>query len=82
YARGLIDRIWYGGGSQRSAEWACRNGFNLLTGNVITGEGTDDFFTAQSRLIETYLAAGTQRRVALGRVIVPFDSADVATRRR
>ncbi len=22
YAKGLIDRIWYGGGSQRSAEWA------------------------------------------------------------
>ncbi|MGO7533400.1 LLM class flavin-dependent oxidoreductase [Rhizobium leguminosarum] len=82
YAKGLIDRIWYGGGSQRSAEWAGRNGFNLLTGNVITGEGTDDFFTAQSRLIETYRGAGTQRRVALGRVIVPFDSADAATRRR
>ncbi|WP_165504563.1 LLM class flavin-dependent oxidoreductase [Rhizobium leguminosarum] len=82
YAKGLIDRIWYGGGSQRSAEWAGRNGFNLLTGNMITGEGTDDFFTAQSRLIEIYRAADTQRRVALGRVIVPFDSADAATRRR
>ncbi len=33
-----------------------RNGFNLLTGNVITGDGTDDFFTAQSRLIQTYRA--------------------------
>ncbi|EJZ22823.1 LLM class flavin-dependent oxidoreductase (plasmid) [Rhizobium sp. Pop5] len=82
YAKGLIDRIWYGGGSQRSAEWAGRNGFNLLTGNVITGEGTDDFFVAQSRLIETFRTAGTERRVALGRVIVPFDSADAATRRR
>lgn len=83
YAKGLVDRIWYGGGSQRSAEWAGRNGFNLLTGNVITGEGTDDFFVAQSRLIETFRgAAGPQRRVALGRVIVPFDSADAATRRR
>ncbi|MBY5323173.1 MULTISPECIES: LLM class flavin-dependent oxidoreductase [Rhizobium] len=82
YAKGLIDRIWYGGGSQRSAEWAGRNGFNLLTGNVITGEGTDDFFIAQSRLIETHRGAETQRRVALGRVIVPFDSADAATRRR
>ncbi|EJC83059.1 LOW QUALITY PROTEIN: flavin-dependent oxidoreductase, F420-dependent methylene-tetrahydromethanopterin reductase [Rhizobium leguminosarum bv. trifolii WSM2297] len=82
YAKGLIDRIWYGGGSQRSAAWAGRNDFNLLTGNVITGEGTDDFFVAQSRLIETFRAAGTGRRVALGRVIVPFDSADKATRRR
>ncbi|TBY46490.1 LLM class flavin-dependent oxidoreductase [Rhizobium leguminosarum] len=82
YAKGLIDRIWYGGGSQRSAGWAGRNGFNLLTGNVIRGEGTDDFFVAQSRLVETHRAAGPQRRIALGRVIVPFDSADKATRRR
>ncbi|WP_064695056.1 LLM class flavin-dependent oxidoreductase [Rhizobium aegyptiacum] len=82
FAKGLIDRIWYGGGSQRSAKWAGRNGFNLLTGNVIAGEGRDDFFVAQSRLIETYRASGTERRIALGRVIVPFDSADAATRRR
>ncbi len=83
YARGLIDRIWYGGGSLRSAAWAGQKGFNLLIGNVTTGEETDDFFVAQSRQLETYRAAGgADRRVALGRVIVPFDSADAATRRR
>jgi len=79
----LIDRIWYGGGSLRSAEWAGRNGFNLLIGNVTTGEETDDFFVAQSRQVETYRASGGERRrVALGRVIVPFDSADAVTRKR
>jgi alkanesulfonate monooxygenase SsuD/methylene tetrahydromethanopterin reductase-like flavin-dependent oxidoreductase (luciferase family) len=83
YAKGLIDRIWYGGGTLRSADWAGRNGFNLLIGNVTTGEGTDDFLVAQSRQLEAYRAvAETRRRVALGRVIVPFDSADTATRRR
>ena len=83
YAKGLIDRIWYGGGSLRSAAWAGQNGFNLLIGNVTTGEETDDFFVAQARQLETYHAAGgAERRVALGRVIVPFDSADAATRRR
>lgn len=83
YAKGLVDRIWYGGGSLRSAGWAGMNGFNLLIGNVTTGEETDDFFIAQSRQLETYRAAGgAQRRVALGRVIVPFDGADEATRRR
>jgi len=67
YAKGLIDRIWYGGGSLRSAEWAGRNGFNLLIGNVTTGEQTDDFFVAQSRQLETYRASGGDtRRVALG----------------
>lgn len=80
HAKGLIDRLWYGGGSQKSARWAGENGFNLLTGNVISGEDTDDFYVAQQRLIETYRAAlnGRQGRVALGRVIVPTDSAPAA----
>jgi alkanesulfonate monooxygenase SsuD/methylene tetrahydromethanopterin reductase-like flavin-dependent oxidoreductase (luciferase family) len=83
YAEGLIDRIWYGGGSLRSADWAGRNGFNLLIGNVTTGEGTDDFFFAQARQLAAFRAvAEPWRRVALGRVIVPFDSADALTRKR
>jgi alkanesulfonate monooxygenase SsuD/methylene tetrahydromethanopterin reductase-like flavin-dependent oxidoreductase (luciferase family) len=83
HARGLIDRLWYGGGSLRSAEWAGRTGLNFLTGNVISGEGTDGFFVAQSRLIETFRRSSDgSRRIALGRVIAPTDSADRATRRR
>ncbi|WP_262299799.1 LLM class flavin-dependent oxidoreductase [Microvirga sesbaniae] len=83
HARGLIDRIWYGGGSLHSAEWAGRTGVNLLTGNVISGEGTDDFFVAQARLIETFRRASPgSRRVALGRVVVPTDGADPVSRRR
>ncbi|TDW25601.1 alkanesulfonate monooxygenase SsuD/methylene tetrahydromethanopterin reductase-like flavin-dependent oxidoreductase (luciferase family) [Rhizobium azibense] len=83
YAKGLVDRIWYGGGSLRSARWAGENGFNLLIGNVTTGEQTDDFVVAQLRQLETYkLAGGGRGRVALGRVIVPLDSADPDTRRR
>lgn len=83
HAKGLTDRIWYGGGSLRSAGWAGRNGFNLLIGNVTTGEETDDFFVAQSRQLETYRASGGgEKRVALGRVIVPLDSADAVTRKR
>lgn len=83
HAKGLTNRIWYGGGSLRSADWAGRNGFNLLIGNVTTGEETDDFFVAQSRQLETYrTAGGRHQRVALGRVIVPLDSADAVTRKR
>ncbi|QNK66975.1 LLM class flavin-dependent oxidoreductase [Variovorax sp. PAMC26660] len=85
HAPGLVDRLWYGGGSLRSVEWAGRNGFNLLLGNVLSGETTSDFLQAQSGLIERYRASeDVQRkgRVALGRVIVPLDSADAATRRR
>lgn len=81
-ARGLADRLWYGGGSLKSAEWAGANGFNLLIGNVTTGEDTDDFLTAQKRQVELYRRRSARPRVALGRVIVPFDSADARTRER
>ncbi|WP_395316049.1 LLM class flavin-dependent oxidoreductase [Variovorax sp. UC74_104] len=91
HAPGLVDRLWYGGGSLRSVEWAGRNGFNLLLGNVLSGETTDDFLRAQVGLVERYRASetgenaeggGRKGRVALGRVIVPLDSADAATRKR
>ncbi|SDY72160.1 Flavin-dependent oxidoreductase, luciferase family (includes alkanesulfonate monooxygenase SsuD and methylene tetrahydromethanopterin reductase) [Variovorax sp. YR266] len=85
HAPGLIDRLWYGGGSLRSVEWAGRNGFNLLLGNVLSGETTDDFLQAQLGLIERYRASeadARKGRVALGRVIVPLDGADAATRKR
>lgn len=83
HAKGLTDRIWYGGGSLRSAEWAGSHGFNLLIGNVTTGEETDDFFVAQSRQLKKFRASGGDgKRVALGRVIVPLDSADAITRKR
>jgi alkanesulfonate monooxygenase SsuD/methylene tetrahydromethanopterin reductase-like flavin-dependent oxidoreductase (luciferase family) len=85
YAPGLTERLWYGGGSRRSVEWAGRNGFNLLIGNITTGEGTDDYREAQLRQLEAFRANWSERRpprIALGRVIVPFDGADEAARQR
>ncbi|CAN7443857.1 LLM class flavin-dependent oxidoreductase [Devosia sp. LjRoot16] len=81
---GLLNRLWYGGGSLKSAEWAGANGFNLLVGNVTSGEGTDDFVTAQLNQIAVYRvqARGGSGRIALGRVIVPLDGASRATRER
>ncbi|MCG7203402.1 LLM class flavin-dependent oxidoreductase [Streptomyces arenae] len=82
---GLARRIWYGGGSLRSVRWAAGQGLGLLSGNIVTGEGTDDFTTAQLGLLTEYrraLPAGRATRVALGRVIVPLDSADARTRAR
>lgn len=84
-ARGLTDRLWYGGGSQRSAEWAGQSGFNLLTGNIVSGEKTDDFLTAQRGLVERFRetwSPSRPSRVGLGRVILPTDSASPGTRRR
>ncbi len=84
-AKGLTERLWYGGGSLKSADWAGRNGWHFLTGNIVTGETTNDFLTAQAGLIRQFRASwagpGTPR-VGLGRVILPLDGADAATRRR
>ncbi|TPW75718.1 LLM class flavin-dependent oxidoreductase [Schumannella soli] len=96
FSPGLADRVWYGGGSLASIEWAARAGRSILIGNVISGEGTDDFISAQTALLARYrttLAAAAEegvvdaptaasRRVALGRVIVPIDGADRAARER
>lgn len=86
-APGLADRLWVGGGSLHSAEWAARQGYHLLIGNVTKGEHSDDFHAAQGEQLALYHRVsaeqhpGRRPRVALGRVIVPIDSADAATRR-
>ncbi|GAB3834116.1 LLM class flavin-dependent oxidoreductase [Dactylosporangium cerinum] len=83
YSKGLVDRLWYGGGSLRSVRWAASAGLNFLAGNIVSGEGTDDFVAAQLAHIREYRAAvGRPARIAVGRVVVPLDSADPATRRR
>jgi alkanesulfonate monooxygenase SsuD/methylene tetrahydromethanopterin reductase-like flavin-dependent oxidoreductase (luciferase family) len=91
YAEGLAQRLWYGGGSLKSAQWAGQHGYHLLIGNLCSGEQTDHFFEAQLSQLALYRQARAQTqarqppdeapaRVALGRVIVPLDSADASSR--
>ncbi|MBK4216740.1 LLM class flavin-dependent oxidoreductase [Paracoccus caeni] len=78
HAVGLTGRLWYGAGSSASAEWTGRNGWNMLTGNVITSEGSVNFLETQARLIATYRASYAGQgaaSVGLGRVLLPTDSA-------
>ncbi|WP_332838868.1 LLM class flavin-dependent oxidoreductase [Nocardia bovistercoris] len=85
HSPGLVDRLWYGGASTRSVQWAARAGLNLLTGNIVFGDRADDFATAQSLLVDDYrdlVDPARPARVAIGRVIVPTDSADAPTRER
>ncbi|MFE9787061.1 LLM class flavin-dependent oxidoreductase [Nocardia salmonicida] len=85
HSPGLADRVWYGGASIRSVHWAAENGLNLLSGNIVFGDSSDDFTASQLTLIADYrrlIDPARPARVAIGRVIVPFDSADHATRER
>ncbi len=85
HAEGLVDRLWYGAASRGSVHWAAQAGLNLLSGNIVFGEGATDFAAAQLAYVHEYLertASGRPGRIALGRVIVPFDGADAGTRRR
>jgi alkanesulfonate monooxygenase SsuD/methylene tetrahydromethanopterin reductase-like flavin-dependent oxidoreductase (luciferase family) len=85
YSPTLSGRLWYGGGSLRSAEWSARNGFHMLIGNLNQGEGSQNFFEVQEKHIDLFRSTWTRPtppRIALGRVIVPTDSADEDSRKR
>ena len=85
HAVGLIDRLWYGAGSLRSAQWAGEAGLNLLTSSVVKAEAGDlggipDFAAIQRAQIDAYRAAGSgtgqgSGRVSQGLVVIPTDSA-------
>ena len=82
HAPGLADRLWYGGGSLKSAAWAGGAGMNWLMSNITSAEdGIADFSANQVNQIETFRnaeAGAGAGRVSLARVIVPTDGASPA----
>ncbi|MEV1294665.1 LLM class flavin-dependent oxidoreductase [Pseudonocardia sp. NPDC049635] len=84
HSPGLIDRMWYGAGSDSSAVWAGEQGLNLLTSSVVRApaSGETDFATIQRRQILGYRAANPSGRVSQGLVAVPTDSATAEQRAR
>ncbi|MEU7047910.1 LLM class flavin-dependent oxidoreductase [Streptomyces eurythermus] len=92
HSPGLGRRMWYGGGSLRSARWAAEHGMNFLTSSVVEVEdaegpgGTDgppDFAAIQASLIREFRAHhpdGEAARVSHGLVVIPTDSASPAQR--
>jgi alkanesulfonate monooxygenase SsuD/methylene tetrahydromethanopterin reductase-like flavin-dependent oxidoreductase (luciferase family) len=84
---GLGRRLWYGGGSLRSARWAGEHGMNLLTSSVVKAEGPEteaaDLAAIQLSHIRAFRAAhpdGEAARVSQGLVVIPTDSASPAQR--
>ncbi|MFF6952613.1 LLM class flavin-dependent oxidoreductase [Streptomyces iakyrus] len=88
HSPGLGSRLWYGGGSLRSARWAGEHGMNLLTSSVVKAEepeGPYAFAEIQRAQIRAFRAAhpdGEAARVSQGLVVIPTDGASPEQRAR
>jgi alkanesulfonate monooxygenase SsuD/methylene tetrahydromethanopterin reductase-like flavin-dependent oxidoreductase (luciferase family) len=87
-AAGLGARMWYGGASLRSAQWAGEHGMNFLTSSVVKAEESveaADFAAIQRSHVRTFRAHhpdGERARVSQGLVVIPTDSATAEQRAR
>nr|WP_296063773.1 LLM class flavin-dependent oxidoreductase [uncultured Actinoplanes sp.] len=78
HAPGLSRRMWYGGASLRSAQWAGEHGMNFLTSSVVRAEEAEDFAEIQLshiRAFRSHHPDGDKARVSQGLVVIPTDSA-------
>ncbi len=83
HSPGLRARLWYGGASLRSAEWAGQAGMHFLTSSVVKAEGDPaDFAEIQARQVRAFREANPAGRVSQGLVVIPTDSATAEQRER
>ena len=85
HSAGLVNRLWYGGASLRSAEWAGTHGMNFLTSSVVKAEESVDFAEIQAshvRRFRQHHPDGAAARVSQGLVVIPTDSASHEQRAR
>ncbi|HKS44871.1 MAG TPA: LLM class flavin-dependent oxidoreductase [Amycolatopsis sp.] len=78
HSEGLGRRMWYGGGSLRSARWAGEHAMNFLTSSVVKAEESEDFAEIQLshvRMFRAHHPEGDRARVSQGLVVIPTDSA-------
>ena len=83
HSAGLGRRLWYGGGSLRSARWAGEHTMNLLTSSVVKAEESEDFAEIQLshiRAFREHHPDGQKARVSQGLVVIPTDSASAEQR--
>ncbi|MCX7521461.1 LLM class flavin-dependent oxidoreductase [Microbacterium sp. STN6] len=77
---GLADRIWWGSGTRKTAEWAAEQGMNLMSSTLLTEDTGVPFHELQAEQIARYRdawrAAGWERepRVSVSRSILPVVS--------
>jgi alkanesulfonate monooxygenase SsuD/methylene tetrahydromethanopterin reductase-like flavin-dependent oxidoreductase (luciferase family) len=83
HSPGLASRLWYGGASVRSAQWAGEHGMNFRTSSVVKAEEPlpQDFEQIQLAHIRAFRAHhpdGDRARVSQGLVVIPTDSTSPA----
>jgi alkanesulfonate monooxygenase SsuD/methylene tetrahydromethanopterin reductase-like flavin-dependent oxidoreductase (luciferase family) len=80
HSPGLRDRIWWGAGSRRTAEWAGEQGLNLMSSTLLAEDTGVPFHRLQAEQIERFRhawkGAGHERqpRVSVSRSIFPIVS--------
>jgi alkanesulfonate monooxygenase SsuD/methylene tetrahydromethanopterin reductase-like flavin-dependent oxidoreductase (luciferase family) len=85
HSPGLGRRLWYGGASLRSAQWAGEQGLNFLTSSVVRAEESENFAEIQLshvRAFRDHHPDGAAARVSQGLVVIPTDGATPAQRAR
>ncbi|WP_027860405.1 LLM class flavin-dependent oxidoreductase [Marmoricola sp. URHB0036] len=80
HSPGLRDRIWWGAGSRKTAEWTAEQGLNLMSSTLLTEDTGVPFHQLQAEQIQLFrdawAAAGHERtpRVSVSRSIFPIVS--------
>jgi alkanesulfonate monooxygenase SsuD/methylene tetrahydromethanopterin reductase-like flavin-dependent oxidoreductase (luciferase family) len=81
HSPGLTDRIWWGAGTRKTAEWAAQQGMNLMSSTLLSEDTGVPFHQLQAEQIQRFRAAwqaaGHQRepRVSVSRSIFPIVNA-------
>jgi alkanesulfonate monooxygenase SsuD/methylene tetrahydromethanopterin reductase-like flavin-dependent oxidoreductase (luciferase family) len=75
---GLPDRIWWGSGSRKTAEWTAQQGMNLMSSTLLTEDTGVPFDELQAEQIALYRAAWAEAgwdrepRVSVSRSVLPI----------
>jgi alkanesulfonate monooxygenase SsuD/methylene tetrahydromethanopterin reductase-like flavin-dependent oxidoreductase (luciferase family) len=80
HSNGLRERIWWGAGTRRTAEWAAEQGMNLMSSTLLSEDTGVPFHQLQAEQIELFRAAWAnsnhvrEPRVSVSRSIFPIVS--------
>jgi alkanesulfonate monooxygenase SsuD/methylene tetrahydromethanopterin reductase-like flavin-dependent oxidoreductase (luciferase family) len=80
FSSGLRERIWWGAGTRRTAEWAAQQGMNLMSSTLLSEDTGVPFHQLQAEQIDLFRKAWTdaghtrEPRVSVSRSIFPIVS--------